>query len=53
MFPQVQERLAYCYAMSKRGSFPRLMTEEIRRKGSAFVVRIHCAGDFLLGRLRA
>src|SRR4051812_20847388 len=51
VFPQVQERLQYCFAMSKRASFPRLMIEEIRRKGAAFVVRIHCAGDFLLGRL--
>ncbi|MBP3958396.1 hypothetical protein J8F10_24365 [Gemmata sp. G18] len=46
LFPQVQERLQYCYEVSKRKDFPTLMIEEIRRKGAAFVVRIHCAGDF-------
>src|SRR5262249_18705491 len=44
--PQVQERLQWCYAMSRRSDFPRLMIREIRRKGAAFVVRIHCSGDW-------
>lgn len=46
LFPQVQERLHHCFEMSKRKDFPKLMIEEIRRKGAAFVVRIHCSGDY-------
>lgn len=46
VFPQVQERLHHCFQASKRKDFPHLMVEEIKRKGSAFVLRIHCAGDF-------
>ena len=33
VFPQVQERLHWCYDMSKRNNFVRLMIDEIRRKG--------------------
>ena len=46
LFPQVQERLHWCFETSKRKDFPKLMTEEIHRKGAAFVVRIHCSGDY-------
>lgn len=51
VFPQVQERLHWCHAMSLRSDFARRMRQEIRRKGAAFVVRIHVSGDFLLRRL--
>jgi Gene product 88 len=44
-YPQVRERLQWCYEMSKRRDFAKLMIQEIRRKGAAFVVRVHCAGD--------
>lgn len=50
LFPQVQERLQFCYEMSKRKDFASLMIEEIRRKGAAFVCRIHCAGDYYNAR---
>jgi hypothetical protein len=46
LFPQVQERLKWCHKMSLRADFATLMKQEIRRKGAAFVVRIHCSGDF-------
>jgi hypothetical protein len=46
LFPQVQKRLKWCQAMSRRKDFPKLMVREIRRKGAAFIVRIHCSGDF-------
>jgi hypothetical protein len=46
LFPQVQERLKWCHEMSRRDDFAQLMVKEIRRKGAAFVVRIHCSGDF-------
>jgi hypothetical protein len=42
----VQERLEWCFETSKRKDFAKLVIEEIRRKGSAFVVRIHCSGEF-------
>ena len=45
-FPQVQERLKWCHEMSLRNDFASLMLKEIRRKGAAFVVRIHASGDF-------
>lgn len=45
-FPQVRERLQWCYEMSKRRDFAKLLIREIRRKGAAFVVRIHTSGDF-------
>ena len=46
LFPQVKERLEWCHQMSRRKDFAKLMIREIRRKGAAFVVRIHCSGDF-------
>jgi hypothetical protein len=45
-FPQVKERLKWCHTMSKRSDFAKLMVQEIRRKGAAFIVRVHCSGDF-------
>ena len=45
-YPQVQQRLQWCQAMSKRRDFAKLMVQEIRRKGAAFIVRVHCSGDF-------
>ena len=46
LFPQVKARLRWCYGMSRRDDFADRMCAEIRRKGAAFVVRIHCSGDF-------
>lgn len=46
LYPQVQERLQWCHAMSKRRDFAKLMVQEIRRKGAAFIVRVHSSGDF-------
>jgi hypothetical protein len=46
VFPQVRARLQWCYAESLKDGFAATLIREIRRKGSAFVVRIHCAGDF-------
>jgi hypothetical protein len=45
VFPQVQERLRWCYEQSRRGDFVERMAREIRRKG-VLVVRIHVSGDF-------
>jgi hypothetical protein len=44
-FPQVQERLQWCYQQSRRDDFAERMATEIHRKG-ILVVRIHTAGDF-------
>ncbi len=49
LYPQVQERLKWCQAMSKRRDFAKLMVQEIRRKGAAFIVRVHSSGDFYSG----
>ncbi len=45
-YPQVRERLRWCHAMSQRRDFAARMVQEIRRRGAAFIVRIHCSGDF-------
>ncbi len=44
-FPQVQERLAWCYEQSQMPDFPEKMRDEIRKKG-VLVVRLHVGGDF-------
>ncbi len=44
-FPQVQERLDWCYEQSQRKDFAERMAREVRRKG-ILVVRIHVSGDF-------
>jgi hypothetical protein len=44
-FPQVQERLQWCYQQSRRADFVQRVAQEIRRKG-ILVVRIHVSGDF-------
>lgn len=43
-FPQVQERLAWAYAQTKRSDFVERMVREIYRKG-VILMRWHCAGD--------
>ncbi|QEL18771.1 GP88 family protein [Limnoglobus roseus] len=43
-FPQVQERLAWNYAQSKRADFVELMADELYRKG-ILLCRWHVAGD--------
>ncbi len=45
VFPQVRERLAWCYQQSRRGDFAPRLVQEIRRKG-VLVVRLHVSGDF-------
>ncbi len=45
LFPQVRERLDWCYAQSRRADFAGRMADEVRRKG-CLVIRIHCSGDF-------
>jgi Gene product 88 len=44
-FPQVQERLQWCYEQSRRKDFAERMAQEIHRKG-ILVVRVHTSGDF-------
>src|SRR5206468_4230206 len=44
VFPQVQERLKWCYDMSKRDDFARRMTDELYRKG-VLLCRFHVSGD--------
>ena len=44
-FPQVQERLAWNYAESKKSDFINRMVEELYRKG-ILLCRFHVAGDF-------
>ncbi|MCE9567411.1 MAG: hypothetical protein K8U57_35875 [Planctomycetes bacterium] len=44
VFPQVKERLEWCFEMSKRKDFTRLLADEIYRKG-ILVVRFHVVGD--------
>jgi hypothetical protein len=44
-FPQVQERLQWCYEQSRRRNFARRMAREVHHKG-ILVVRIHVSGDF-------
>jgi len=48
LFPQVQERLHWCYEQSRREDFASRMAREIHRKG-VLVVRIHVSGDFYSG----
>lgn len=43
-FPQVQERLKWCYDQSKRDDFAGRMVDELYRKG-VLLMRWHCAGD--------
>ncbi len=43
-FPQVKERLAYNYAMSKRREFAPRLVSELYRKG-VILMRFHVAGD--------
>lgn len=43
-FPQVQERLAWNFAQSKRPDFAKRMVEEIYRKG-IILCRLHVVGD--------
>lgn len=43
-FPQVQERLKWCYEQSKRDDFVNRMVDELYRKG-VLLMRWHCAGD--------
>lgn len=43
-FPQVQERLNWCYQQSKRDDFASRMVDELYRKG-VLLCRWHCAGD--------
>ena len=43
-FPQVQERLNWCFEQSKRDDFVGKMTDELYRKG-VLLMRWHCAGD--------
>jgi hypothetical protein len=43
-FPQVQERLEWCFQMSKRKDWVKLMVDEIYRKG-ILVCRFHVVGD--------
>lgn len=43
-FPQVQERLSWCYEQSKCDDFERRMVNEIYRRG-ILLVRFHCSGD--------
>jgi Gene product 88 len=45
LFPQVQERLQWCYQQSRRKDFAERLAREIRRKG-VLVVRAHVSGDF-------
>ena len=45
LFPQVQERLQWCYQQSRRGDFAQRMAGEVHGKG-ILVVRIHVSGDF-------
>jgi hypothetical protein len=44
-FPQVQERLQWCYRQSRRADFAERLVREIHRKG-VLVVRLHVSGDF-------
>ncbi|QEL14742.1 hypothetical protein PX52LOC_01636 [Limnoglobus roseus] len=43
-FPQVQERLNWCYEQSKRDDFADRLVDELYRKG-VLLMRWHCAGD--------
>lgn len=43
-FPQVQERLRWCYEQSKRDDFTNRMVDELYRKG-VLLMRWHCSGD--------
>lgn len=43
-FPQVQDRLNWCYEQSKRDDFVDRMVEEIYRNG-ILLMRWHCSGD--------
>lgn len=45
VFPQVIERLQWCYAQSKRDDFAPRLTDELYRKG-VLVCRFHVSGDF-------
>src|SRR5438105_591801 len=45
LFPQVQERLRWCFEQSRRADFATRMATEIRRKG-ILLVRVHVSGDF-------
>jgi hypothetical protein len=51
-FPQVQDRLRWCYEQSRRGDFSQRMVREVHRKG-ILVVRIHVSGDFYDARYAA
>lgn len=44
-FPQVVERLEWCYEQSKRDDFVPRMVDEVYRKG-VLLMRWHCSGDF-------
>lgn len=44
LFPQVQDRLDYCYQMSRRKDFVKLMVDELFRKG-IILCRFHVVGD--------
>ncbi len=44
-FPQVRERIAWCYEQSKRDDFVPRLTDELYRKG-VLVCRFHVSGDF-------
>jgi hypothetical protein len=43
-FPQVRERLEWCYTQSKRADFVKRMCDELYRKG-VILMRWHVAGD--------
>ena len=43
-FPQVQERLNWCYERSKRSDFVDVLSTELYRKG-VLLMRWHCSGD--------
>lgn len=44
VFPQVIERLRWCYEQSKRSDFVDILSDELYRKG-VILMRWHCAGD--------
>ncbi len=44
-FPQVRERIAWCYEQSKRDDFAPRLTDELYRKG-VVICRFHVSGDF-------
>jgi hypothetical protein len=44
VFPQVQDRLTWCFEQSKRKDFAAILTDELYRKG-VLLCRLHVSGD--------